>query len=76
MTLVPDFPRRQASDPGTRAGERTGDPAMSTPSPVRNARGEAIVRSLLAFALILAVAWALAGGGDPSQGFDLAVIAG
>ena len=49
---------------------------MSTPSPVRTARGEAIVRSLLAFALILAVAWALAGGGDPSQAFDLAVIVG
>ena len=49
---------------------------MSTPNPVRAARGETIVRSLLAFALVLAVAWALAGGGDPSQGFDLAAIAG
>ena len=49
---------------------------MSTPSPVRSARGEAVARSLLAFALILAVAWALAGGGDPSQAFDLATIAG
>ena len=49
---------------------------MSTPNPARTARGEAIARSLLAFALVIAVAWALAGGGDPSQGFDLAVIAG
>jgi len=49
---------------------------MSTPNPVRSARGEAIARSLLAFALVLAVAWALAGGGDPSQGFDLAAIGG
>ena len=49
---------------------------MSRPNPVRTVRGEAIVRSLLAFALVLAVAWALAGGGDPSQGFDLAAIAG
>lgn len=39
---------------------------MSTPRPTRSERGETLVRSLLAFALVVAVAWALAGGGDPS----------
>jgi hypothetical protein len=40
---------------------------MSTPRPTRSERGETLVRSLLAFALVMAVAWALAGGSDPSQ---------
>ena len=45
---------------------------MSTPRPTRSERGETLVRSLLAFALVIAVAWALAGGADPSQDVGVA----
>lgn len=41
----------------------------------RGNRGETVLRALLGFALILAVAWAVAGEGDGAQGIELAVLA-
>lgn len=41
----------------------------------RGNRGEAVLRALLGFALILAVAWAVAGEGDGTRGIELAGLA-
>jgi hypothetical protein len=61
VNRVADFSYPQAFHPYPK-----GDDAMNTPRSTRSERGETFVRSLLAFALVMAVAWALAGGGDPS----------
>jgi hypothetical protein len=41
----------------------------------RTNRGEAVLRALQGFALILAVAWAVAGNGEGTQGIELAGLA-
>lgn len=45
---------------------------MNIDKPTRAARVEGVIRGMLGFVLLAAVAWALANGNGDSQGFDIA----
>jgi hypothetical protein len=49
---------------------------MDIDKPTRGSRVEAVLRGMLAFALLAAAAWALANGNGDPQGFDLGSLTG
>ena len=49
---------------------------MNIDKPTRGARIEGVLRGMLAFALLVAAAWALASGGGGTPAFDLVSLTG